>query len=446
MKMVAIPKKSGKTRIICVPDADMKAMLRALCGGLEEKARKACPDSVLHGFTRERSPVTNALAHVGHRYTLCLDLADFFDHVTPEKLIGRLKRSEAEQVLIDPGDGRGRRALQGLPTSPAVANLAAADMDKAILRAIERAKLQIIYTRYADDLTFSFDDIDCRPWLLKALPQIVKRCGFALAARKTRFMPQSAGRRHITGVAVDNHGIHPTRAAKRRLRAARHQASLGRKGAPERARGLEQWCELREPRTKPPAPSPTQEQVSREISWRHIAAKLAEHWNLGRLPEIPHSAQPEVADGDYIITRDPAYILGSSTYTTGWTSCLRQPAGNYRHSVKTWLGLAGTSVAALLSVKTATHTGIERRVMRARCLLHQFRDGRLGYDRVYGDQESSRLLQEWLQARGAVKASSIHGVRVVGNVSRSRAGAPWCDTLRATKASWDGKAVWILKR
>lgn len=439
MKLVSIRKKSGAQRIICVPDEATKIKLRALVGQIEAKARKTCPDSVLHGFTRGRSPATNALAHVGHRYSLCFDLTDFFDSVSAARVSGKLSAVEREACLIDPNDGRGARALQGLPTSPAVANLAAADMDRAVLRAIDRAKHQAIYTRYADDLTFSFDNPAIRSWLLLEIPQIVSRCGFKVNPRKTRFQPASYGRRNITGVNVSDSAIHAPRKLKRRLRAALHQQHT------RQARGLAEFCKLTLPK---PRPDPTADQLAAEqraATQAQEAGRLATHWRLGRITMAPDT-QGETRDGDYLVTRDPAYVLGMSTYTTGWTSCMAQPSGSYRHGAKLWLALSGTSIAALLSDRTATHAGVERRVMRARCLLHRFRDGQTGYDRLYGDPESCTQMRVWLESRGCIPVSRVApGTAVVGNVRRSNR-RPYLDSLRAKKMLHKDKKVWVIER
>jgi hypothetical protein len=156
----------------------------------------------MHGFVRRRSPVTNAQAHVGHRYTLTMDLRDFFATVTQEKLRGRLSQEIIESIVVD---GATR---QGLPTSPSAANLAAAPMDDAIMKWAERASKQFVYTRYADDISISYDDPTLTPILLAQIPQIIRRCGFRIAEEKTHVWDAHMGRRIITGVAVDD-SVHP---------------------------------------------------------------------------------------------------------------------------------------------------------------------------------------------------------------------------------------------
>jgi hypothetical protein len=151
-----------------------------------------------------------------------------------------------------------------------------------------------------------------------------------------------------------------------------------------------------------------------------------------------------LAEGDFLITRDPAYVLGMSTYTTRWSSCLAQPSGSHRRGVKFWVGLAGTSVAALLSDRTASHAGIERRVMRARYLAHHFRDGSKAFSSGYGDPESLRILHDWLVVKGYTPiAGTSQGRLVAGNVPRSQCGKPPSSALAIRPEMECGRKVWV---
>jgi len=445
MHLARIPKRNGTYRVICVPDAPLKASLRGLLSALESKAEEFCPEGVCHGFMRGRSPVTNARMHIGHQFTLSMDLKDFFDSVKPQMVSGKLSKQELEACFIDPGDGLGARPLQGLPTSPVVANIAAADMDKAILKALKKHTEQVVYTRYADDLTFSFDSAETAEFLKRKIPEIVNRCGFRLAAHKTRLMSAKAGRRHVTGVAVDDDGVHPTRRIKRRLRAAKFQAAHGKPWAARAAKGLEEWSKLKLPKPKPePKPEDPFEETKRQ--WEKDAAALIKFWRLRKPSRVPEP-KPEIVDGDFLITQDPAYSLGMSTFTTGWRSCMAHPNGQYRKGVVVWYALRGTSIACLRSQRTMTIAGVTRRVMQARCLVHHFRDGTVAYDRFYGDQESILRLKEWLKSQGIVPVGSVQpGAKVQGNVPRTLC-KPYCDSLKA-KAMTDkqGQDVWVFYR
>ena len=102
-----------------------------------------------------------------------------------------------------------------MPTSPSVANIAGSAIDKAIIRWRDKNHKQIIYTRYADDMSFSCDAMETVDAILTTIPNIVKQCGFKLAAHKTKVLSAKSGRRIICGVGVDATAIFPTREAKR---------------------------------------------------------------------------------------------------------------------------------------------------------------------------------------------------------------------------------------
>jgi len=238
VRKVLIPKGNGKTRLIYVPTGAQKKALRALLPELTRRAQSASLPGVMHGFVPGRSPVTNARLHIGKAYTATFDLKDFFDTVTEEHL-PRLPVKILDQVLVE-GSPR-----QGLPTSPAVANLAAARLDRAIMRWLKRhGDRSAVYTRYADDLTLSCNDQETLQAALAAIPELVRAAGFELAEAKTHVYDARAGRRIVTGVAVGEKDLAPTRRMKRRLRAAIHQGNTGE------AEGLAEWCRLRLPRAE----------------------------------------------------------------------------------------------------------------------------------------------------------------------------------------------------
>lgn len=420
MRKIKIPKKKGSFREIYIPDNTERLALQQVLGNINRKALRLC-GSFVHGFIQGRSAVTNAQEHVGHEYTVCMDLKDFFDSVKEIHLKGILKEEEISKVFID---GAPR---QGLPTSPAVANLAAISLDKAIIKWRDKNKLNFIFTRYADDLSFSFDDPTLIEKIKEKIPQIVSQCGFKINKDKTQIQSAKSGRRIITGVAVDENGIHPTRAAKRKLRAARHQHHT------KSSRGLAEWCKLKTPQPK------KQKEKTYDTDQLKALMKL---WKLNyKINEIPEKLHEDF--GDFIITGDFAYTLGCSTYTTGWKSCLSQPNGQYKKTVISWLLLKGTRIAALLSNKTQTFAGIERRSMRARSLVHTLRNGIQVFDRIYGNTQDQKELEQKLRSKGII---SIHEAKskfpeekVVGNIPAKLSG--YCDNLKCKILTHKGKKV-----
>ncbi len=261
MRIFKIPKRRGEVRTIYAPNRQERQVLRRLAKRLERKVRKRekamlaslqLDTPVIHGFTRGRSPLTNAMCHVGKAFTVSFDLKDFFDTVTVERLAKDCVKgwpilSEKLRALVTV-DGAAR---QGLPTSPHVANLAAMPMDRAILgwlktgikgTTADPCGWGAVYTRYADDMTFSCDNPEFVRMITGWLPPFVESVGFAINPAKTQVQAASNGRRIITGVAVGKDCVYAPREVRRKLRAAMHQQPEG-----NRTKGLAEWCRLKVP-------------------------------------------------------------------------------------------------------------------------------------------------------------------------------------------------------
>lgn len=234
MRVLKISKRDGTYRTVVAPDPAEKSKLRSYIHYLQVIADSVCPPDVVHGFWPGRSPVTNASYHVGFKYTVNFDLRNFFDTVTISMMGNLLPEYVIHDCFVD------GIARQGLPTSPVIANIAAAKMDHDFHNFM-LGRL-IVYTRYADDLTFSMNDPAQIDEVKAFVAVTVVKHGFELNEKKTCVQCAKAGRRMVTGVAVDNE-IHATRASKRRLRAARHRKNK------MAATGLAEWCKLKFPTT-----------------------------------------------------------------------------------------------------------------------------------------------------------------------------------------------------
>lgn len=261
MKLINIPKKSGGTRLICIQGPHEKHNYRYLGYRLAEFHEKNTPDSnICHGFVEGKSPISNAQQHINKNFTLTVDLKDFFDSVTPEHLIRAGVDTDLANKVCYLGTTK-----QGLSSSPAAANCAAIPLDRKILGVIPSG---VTYTRYADDLSFSCDNLQVLVSLRDILPRLVEDVGFKINPKKTRIQSSKFGRRIITGVAVDDN-IHPTRKQRKILRAARHNLSrlikllsfllwtdqllmfallleVNRKMISQFV-GLKEWCKLKQP-------------------------------------------------------------------------------------------------------------------------------------------------------------------------------------------------------
>lgn len=230
MKFIKIPKKTpGEFRDICVPNKREKAWFRERLPYINTVCLHTCNDKVVHGFSCFRSVVTNAWMHVGFQYTLKFDLSNFFDTVTPD-MVREYLGDRTKEFFVN------GRAFQGLPTSPQIANLAAVKLDKAICDVIDAEVLLAedkdgnlpenykapVYTRYADDLTFSFNDYAFYAKLKEKIPGIVAAQGFTINLKKTRLQSAKFGWRSVTGISVGQKSIKAKYSQRQKAKALRH--------------------------------------------------------------------------------------------------------------------------------------------------------------------------------------------------------------------------------
>lgn len=373
MKIIQIPKKTrGEFRTIYVPDFKLKTELRSLLSDLENNLKSferngKINGDVLHGFVSERSPVTNAKMHIGFSFTLSMDLSDFFDSVKKHHVKGLIPDEIIEKVFYD-GSPR-----QGLPTSPLVCNIAAIKMDIAILRFIKKKNLKVIYTRYADDLSFSFNDRGYFLILKNQIKNIVCKNGFKLNDAKTRLQSSSYGNREVTGVMVGESGITVSRKFKRKMRAAKHKGNL------DSYEGMSEWTKLKKPKT-------LQEKESNQDEVYNILRK-----NGRAKPSYFKTRKlKEIRDGRFLITNDLAYVWGMTDLADGWTSCYKRSGCNKNAPI--FLSYLDVSVGLVLSNDVTDYFGVKRNKVKGRCIIYTTRGGEKFAHGFYGSAKEDDFI------------------------------------------------------
>ena len=153
-----IPKRSGGQRSIAAPHPALKDLQRRILRRLLSRL-KSQPAAM--GFQPGRSIVSNAAAHVGADVLVKMDLKDFFGSTTADRVRDYFRaigwNADAAELLVRLCTREGSLP-QGAPTSPRLSNLVNCEMD-ARLSGLA-GKLGGVYTRYADDITFSFRGAD----------------------------------------------------------------------------------------------------------------------------------------------------------------------------------------------------------------------------------------------------------------------------------------------
>ncbi|PTI16257.1 reverse transcriptase domain-containing protein, partial [Staphylococcus warneri] len=92
---------------------------------------------------------------------------------------------------------------QGAPTSPIISNLIGNILDMRLLKLCKKYKLN--YTRYADDLTFSSNDLSfskVKDKIILDIEMEIERCGFKVNNSKTRIQNYKI-RQEVTGLTVN---------------------------------------------------------------------------------------------------------------------------------------------------------------------------------------------------------------------------------------------------
>jgi hypothetical protein len=201
------------------------------------------PHPAAHGFVNGRSTVSNATPHVGAELVVKFDLKDFFPTIHYFRVMGFFASlgynvgncmfgtaddsNQLAPVLArlccytpDPQEWGSATLPQGAPTSPAISNLVCRRLDARLAGLAEANKG--IYTRYADDLTFSFKSAEgmnlgrFRWWV----DQVCQQEGFVINQEKFRVIRDSQ-RQVVTGIVV-NEAVRVPRELRRELRAILH--------------------------------------------------------------------------------------------------------------------------------------------------------------------------------------------------------------------------------
>ena len=242
-----IPKRNGSSRIIHSPCDS----LRWIQGLIKACILDPAPvhSECVSAFRAGRSILHHAMQHAGKAVVIKMDLQDFFPSVTFPKVeqvfrklgfAGAVARQltlltttnlregrEMPEEIPPETQGLSRqetwRALpQGSPTSPQLANMAAARLD---LRLIGLCKsFGFHYSRYADDLTFSSPESKAKAsTMIRAVQQIVETSGFWVNAEKTRIM-RATSTQKVTGLIVGSGQPRVPRKVMRKVRAMVHQS------------------------------------------------------------------------------------------------------------------------------------------------------------------------------------------------------------------------------
>jgi len=230
-KNFTISKRSGGVRWISIPCSPLMAVQswisQEILSGLQ-------PHSAAMAYVKGKLEPLKAHAetHIGAKWVLKVDIKSFFSNISEQQVYGVFKGLGYPNLLsfemarlctrITPNRNgkRWRRKVdedyagpyfydlmgslpQGSPTSPALSNLVCRKMDEDL----ETLALShgVTYSRYADDLCFSFLESDRRTItnFKRLVVSILIKYNFEENSKKTRIIPPGS-RKIITGIVIDS--------------------------------------------------------------------------------------------------------------------------------------------------------------------------------------------------------------------------------------------------
>lgn len=212
-----IPKKKGGVRRISAPKRGLGLAQKKLAVLLEKKFK---PKLFVKGYVKGESFLTNAKYHEKQRWILNIDIKDFFPSITFPRVRGLFLSdffgfNERVATILARITTTQDGLPQGARTSPILANIIAANLDRKLLEIATKNRLR--YTRYADDITFSSSQRvvpsslvtsweplfgDRKINLSKDISEAFRASGFAINESKTRLL-FSYERQEVTGLIVN---------------------------------------------------------------------------------------------------------------------------------------------------------------------------------------------------------------------------------------------------
>ena len=208
-----IPKKSGGKREILAPISTLKILQKKLAYILYLIYE---PKFAVYGFCKDKNILDNARLHVNKSAVFNLDLENFFPSIHIGRVIGLFQSSafslprEVAVLLAQLCCYEGKLP-QGAPTSPVIANMICYHLDNDLQKLAKETNS--LYTRYADDITFSTNSKQLNEDIVSAshgvttcgakLTSIIQKNNFSINQSKVRLQKPHM-RQEVTGLIVND--------------------------------------------------------------------------------------------------------------------------------------------------------------------------------------------------------------------------------------------------
>lgn len=231
-----IRKKKGGYRRIIAPHKNIRYLQDWIKLNILDKIKlhPACT-----GFTRNKSILDNAKFHVNATAILNVDLKNFFETITEKRVFGIFKflgyhpnlavefakictvsmpdekfeklDETSQQYFEEYFNSMEPVLVQGAPTSPLLSNIACLNLDNRLTKLSN--KIGVVYSRYADDITFS-GELENLP-SFKLLKKIITDENFKINWNKKGIFKKGQ-KQIVTGLLI-NDSVRTTKKYKKEI-------------------------------------------------------------------------------------------------------------------------------------------------------------------------------------------------------------------------------------
>lgn len=202
-----VAKKDGTPRHLSEPYPKLKAMQHKI---LENFLNREKPDSAAVGYRKKMSVADHLWPHAGAKCIITADIQDFFPSTSRYRVRQywkhhpKVRTDDEVQLLTNLTTYRGSLP-QGAPTSPALSNLVNRELDVRLRKLAEQHGGR--YTRYADDMVFSWRGRSRPPSDFEGTARrILREYGYRLHPKKGWQVWQRADEPEITGGRLTRSG------------------------------------------------------------------------------------------------------------------------------------------------------------------------------------------------------------------------------------------------
>ncbi|MDD3262586.1 MAG: reverse transcriptase family protein [Candidatus Absconditabacteria bacterium] len=195
---IRIPKRKSGYRIVYnILDEEYRKVVEKITYILNEFY---IPHQAVHGFVSGKSIVSNASNHLNKAILINLDIKNFFESISIGSVMAIFIRIGLNNLVADIFSRivcyKGH-LIAGFSTSPVISNMYCSVMDNDFMILAKSEGYR--YTRYADDITFSTDNVNLLSKM--KINQILNKFQFVINEKKY-FIQRRGGSQYVTGLSV----------------------------------------------------------------------------------------------------------------------------------------------------------------------------------------------------------------------------------------------------